>query len=204
MSDHTTPDDEISALLVFYANETLEGSEKQAVEAALAADADLRAELDALRALRTEMQADRHQSTPVSTPGEFGLARLMRRIDNEQIHQQRPSASRSRIWQVAAAAAIALFVGQSALVVFAPGRLVEFAGGSTERAQGPTLKVAFAGQVVEADIRALLLELNLVIVDGPSALGLYVLAARDDAARNAALIRLQASPAIVDSAEPED
>ena len=59
MSDH--PDmtrDEIEALLVFLANDTLEGEERAAVEAAVAGDLALQAELEALKSIRSEMQAD--------------------------------------------------------------------------------------------------------------------------------------------------
>ena len=64
---------QIHELLAFRANGTLEGEDLATVEAALAADADLRAELAALTAIRATMQAEEVQS-----PGDFGLARLMR------------------------------------------------------------------------------------------------------------------------------
>jgi anti-sigma factor RsiW len=190
----TEPDrDEISALLVFLANGTLTGEGKARVEVAVAADPGLQAELDTLRAIRATMQ---DEALPQS-PGAFGQARLLRDIAREA-----NATPRTWLWQGAAAAAVALLVVQTALVWRDDG--LRLAGGETEVASGPVLTVAFSGTATEADIRALLLELDLSIVSGPSAIGLYRLAAKDEAARAAALQRLGAVPDIVDSAEAEE
>jgi anti-sigma factor RsiW len=185
--------DEISALLVFLANGTLAGDDKARVEAAVAADPGLQAELDTLRAIRATMQ---DEALPQS-PGAFGQARLLRDIAREA-----NATPRTWLWQGAAAAAVALLVVQTALVWRDDG--LRLAGGETEIVSGPVLTVAFSGTATEADIRALLLELDLSIVSGPSAIGLYRLAAKDEAARVAALQRLGAATGIVDSAEAEE
>lgn len=183
--------DEISALLVFVANGTLAGAERARVEAAVAADPGLQEELNTLRAIRATMQ---EEALPQS-PGAFGQARLLRDI-------RREAKPRNWLWQGAAAAAVALLVVQTAFVWRDDG--LRLAGGETELASGPVLTVAFSGTATEADIRALLLELDLSIVSGPSAIGLYRLAARDEAGRAAALERLTAEAGIVDSVEAED
>jgi hypothetical protein len=185
--------DEISALLVFLANGTLAGEEKVRVEAAVAADSALRADLDTLRAIRATM----HEEALPQSPGAFGQARLMRDIARET-----KAAPRNWLWQGAAAAAVALLVVQTALVWRDDG--LRLAGGGNEIASGPVLTVAFSGTATEADIRGLLLDLDLTIVSGPSAIGLYRLAAKDEAARAAALERLGAATGIVDSAEAEE
>jgi anti-sigma factor RsiW len=188
----TGPDrDEISALLVFLANGTLEGEDRARVEAAVAVDPDLQAELAALRAIRARMQAE---PLPHS-PGAFGQARLLRDLDREA-----RTARPGRLWQGVAAAAVALLVVQTALTWRDDG--LRLADGETAAAAGPVLTVAFAGTATEADIRALLLELELTIVSGPSAIGLYRLAARDAAARATAVERLGSSP-LVESVEAE-
>jgi len=186
---------EIEALLVFLANDTLQGDERAEVEAAVAADPQLQGELAAMRAIRDEMQAQ----APGVSPGEFGLARLMRDIDRE-VAAPAP-ATRSRFWQGAAAAAVALLFVQSAGFLLAPDTVIELAGGGSGQVEGAALTVAFNPAASEGAIRALLLQLDLVIVDGPSALGLYTVVAPDDAAREQALTALQAAPALVDSAE---
>ncbi|MFN3208090.1 MAG: hypothetical protein ACE369_03655 [Roseovarius sp.] len=205
-----TPDlsrDEIEALLVFLANDTLEGEERAAVEAAVAADPQLAGELAALKAMRSEMQAEE-----VSTPGEMGLARLMREIDAEAASPVVPQAglpeaanlstAPSGFWKIAAVALFGLVVAQTAYIGYDKGTDFELAGGEGPAVSAEhTIRVAFAEDAAEADIRALLLDLGLVIVDGPSAIGLYTLAATDDAARAEAVTALQARDAIVESAE---
>jgi len=194
------PRDEAERLLVFLANGTLEGEERAAVQAAVEADPDLARELDALRNIRATMQAE----TPARLPGEFGLARLMRDIGNEARAAEPAPAPRGRLWRYAAVAAVALFAVQTALIWTQPDAVIDLAGGGIERVEGPAFTVAFQPEAREAEIRALLLEAGLVIVDGPSALGLYTLAAPETETAQAALETLLARPDLVESAEPEE
>ncbi|MEO8530247.1 MAG: hypothetical protein ABI459_03420 [Deltaproteobacteria bacterium] len=182
---------EVEALLVFLANGTLEGDERAAVEAAVAADVGLQQVLAALTNIRTQMQSEDLSHSP----GEFGLARLMRDVGREPVVQ---APSRVRLWQGLAAAAIAVAVVQFAFVN--SSGTIRLAGGGTEVASGPTLQVAFKADATEGAIRQLLLDLDLTIVAGPSALGLYTVAAKDEAARDAAVTELSRA-AIVESAE---
>ncbi len=199
--------DEIEALLVFLANDTLEGGERAAVEAAVAADPQLAGELEALRSMRLKMQAE-----DVSSPGELGLARLMRELDTDAAAPVAPQAglpeaansptAPGNFWKIAAVVLFGLVVAQTAYIGYDGGTDFELAGGeeTTARAEH-TIRVAFAEDATEADIRALLLAQGLVIVDGPSAIGLYTLAASDDAARTEAVTALQARDDIVESVE---
>ncbi len=200
IDDHD--DRDTQALLVFLANGTLEGDEKTRVEAAVKADPQLQGELAALKAMRAEMQAQ----TPQATPGEFGLARLMRDIENEPNQTNVPATvTRLGFWKGAAAAVIALIAIQTAAVLYAPDQIIDLAGGGAEAAvEGPTLTVTFAETATEAEIRSLLLRLDLTIVSGPSALGIYTLAAQDVSASDRALQQLRAATNIVDSAEQEE
>ena len=201
MSDRPDiPREEIEALMVFLANDTLAESEREAVEYAIAKDPQLQAELKVLRSMRTEMK----NVVPQTTPGEFGLARLMREIDKEPQQQAQSAPSHSRFWKITAAAAVALFAIQSVVILTSPRDNIELAGGGNDRQSGPALLVAFSEEAAEGVIRALLLELDLVIVDGPSALGLYTLAAKDDAARGVALTRLKGAQSLIDSVELVD
>ena len=199
--------DEIEALLVFLANDTLEGEERRAVEAAVAADLQLAGELEALKAMRNEMQAE-----DVASPGELGLARLMRDIEAEAVPTVQPQAglpeaanlptAPGSFWKIAAVVLFGLVVAQTAFFGYDRGTNFDLAGGEEAAARAEhTIRVAFAEDATEADIRALLLEQNLVIVDGPSAIGLYTLAAIDEAARGEAVTVLQARGDIVESAE---
>ncbi|MEZ5713866.1 MAG: hypothetical protein R3D85_01075 [Paracoccaceae bacterium] len=185
--------DEISALLPFLANGTLEGDEKAQVEAALAEDTVLRDELRALRAIRATMQDEAE-----FTPGEMGLARLMRGVEAETAVAAAPR--RTWIWQAAAAVLLAVAVGQAALTWRAPAPGGYELAGAGEAA----LSVAVAPGVSEEAFRALLLDAGVAIVGGPSALGLYDLAPSEGTDLAAARAALEASPLIDSVQSPED
>lgn len=191
--------DELSALLPFHANGTLEGAERAAVDAALEIDADLRSELAALRAIRDTMQAEEAQS-----PGDLGLARLLREIEREAVtdmasaaNDNRVPIARLRLWQAAAALVLAVGLGFNLLPdAGGPAPEMEAAMSDEPAAQGFSLAsgdaadftVIFSPDATEAEIRALLLEAGVEITGGPSALGLYGLGlldlGTDDAARS--------------------
>lgn len=186
---------EIEALLPFLANETLEGDERAEVEAAVATDPQLALELDALKAMRATLQAEEVQS-----PGELGLARLLRSVEGEtETDLAGPAVdapvaantNRPIIWQAIAAALLAVVVGQ--VLWFNTGRDAgpgfELAGAQADA----QLSVTFVPTASEAAIRMVLLDTGFEIVSGPSALGLYGLAAADGTDVPAAVAVLEAS-----------
>jgi anti-sigma factor RsiW len=189
----------IEELLPFYLNGTLDEGERVEVEAALAESEDLRWELEFLEGVQRDVQT----RDPGRSPGDFGLARLMRDIEAEGRVSAPVVQSRSRVWQIAAAVALALFATQTVLVVTSPGTLVELAGGETAGAKGPTLTVAFVPEASEAEIRALLLANGLEIVGGPSALGLWTVAVSGDGSAAEAVAALRAESGLVESAEED-
>jgi hypothetical protein len=194
--------DDLDALLPFHANGTLAGAELTALDAALEADADLRADLAALQAIRKTLQAE-----DVQSPGELGLARLMRDVEAEaRIDMAPPAANdnvvplaRLRIWQVAAAVVLAVGLGVNMLPDMGAAPEMESAmsddlapaaeqGFSLASGGAADFTVIFAPDATEAQIRGLLLEARVEITGGPSALGLYGLGllelGTDDAARS--------------------
>lgn len=179
--------DEILALLPFLANDTLTGNERAEVEAAVAADPELQAELAALRAIRATMQAEDAYS-----PGEIGLARLMRDV---QMQTPARAARRPLLWQAAAAVLLAVVVGQAAFLM-RPGD----PGGYQLAGEEAAFRVTIAPDTSESALRALLLEAGVEIVGGPSALGFYQLAPLDGVTLDAARAILQASE-IIESVE---
>lgn len=197
---------DIHELLPFRANGTLEGADLAAVDAALAEDAELRADLAALTAIRDTMQAEE-----VASPGDFGLARLMRDVDAETRVSAPVAAndnvvplSRLRIWQVAAAVVLAVGIGFN-LPQVGPGsapmeRAESEPAGFTLASGGAEadFTVAFAPDATEADMRALLLAAGLEIVSGPSALGIYGLGLIDADTSDAAFAALSASGIVED------
>ncbi len=185
--------DDIEALLPFHANGTLEGADRAAVEAALETDAELRADLAALQAIRQTMQTEE-----VASPGDFGLARLMRDVEAETPVTAPPAAAndnvvpvtRLRLWQTAAAVILAVGLGVNLLP--GPGDAPETGrsiatdeaptteeGFSLASGGAPDFTIAFAPDAREAEIRALLLQAGVEITQGPSALGLYGLSLLD-------------------------
>lgn len=195
MSDPENRSEDAPDLLVFLANDTLDGEDRQRQLWAVDADPQLQAELAALKAVRAKMQAEEG----AASPGEFGLARLMREVN---ANPGQPKPAKSSPWKLAAIAAMALLAVQVSMQQFATGPDAELADGGPEAPQtGPVLTVAFAPTATEQDIRALLLDLDLAIVSGPSALGLYTLAARDPEAAAHAQARLAEATGIVDSVE---
>lgn len=197
---------DIHELLPFRANGTLEGADLDAVDVALAEDADLRTELAALTAIRATMRAEE-----VASPGEFGLARLMRDVDAEARVAAPVAAndnvvplSRLRIWQVAAAVVLAVGIGFN-LPQIGPGsapmeRAESEPAGFTLASGGAAadFTVVFAPDATEAELRALLLEAGLEIVSGPSALGIYGLGLIDAEMSDAAFAALSASAIVED------
>lgn len=221
---------ELEALLPFHVNDTLDPEARARIDLWLAEDAEAAGEAAMLAQARRGLQAD-----PVQSPGEIGLARLMRSLDAEAevaagadagadaARQDGPAGaaggppagmpkpanlpSRPVVWQAVAAVALVALIGQNVLTWGGVddqvnGASFGLAGGldvpATLRAPAAAITVAFAPGAAEAEIRALLLELEAEIVAGPSALGLYRITVDDP---EAALARLRAAPSLVDSAE---
>jgi anti-sigma factor RsiW len=187
--------EDIEALLPFYANGTLSEAERAEVEAVLADDPTLEIELSALRAMREHLQSEEPRS-----PGEFGLARLMRDVDREG--RAGPETPTRRVpawfWQAAAALALVALLAQSLFMYDSGAPGYQLAGD----ADGAVV-VAFDPDATEAAIRALLNELGLEIVGGPSALGLYQVADPSGEVTEADLEALRDAP-LVESADRND
>ncbi|WP_192931136.1 hypothetical protein [Gemmobacter serpentinus] len=158
-------------LLAFQANGTLSRDEDAALAQWLSQDNALRDSAAFSAKLRSEMQA-----LPMpQSPGEFGLARLMRAVAAEDAPLQ--VRSRRGLWTGAiaasAAALVSAFVTAMALRGPAEEPLYVQASGDGDL---PVLTVSFRPEARLADVAALLQEHDLIIVDGPGALGLYRLA----------------------------
>lgn len=182
-------------LLPFLVNGTLDGEERDRVTEAVASDPVFQGEVVALQALRDRMQAE----TEAYSPGEFGLARLMRDIDDAPAA---PTQSRKPVlpWAVAAAAVLAL------AAVLVTGSLAPQPDGPVyEQASGDAgdvgLTVAFRPDAAQGDIAGLLLDSGAIIVDGPSALGLYRVVSPDGTAPAVLAEALRARVDLVESVD---
>jgi len=185
--------DDIENDLAFHVNGTLSATESAEVEAWLADDDALRDEYDALARIRASMQAEE-----VRSPGEFGLARLMRDAARDATPVAAPKAqNRTWMWQVAAAVAVVGLLGQGLLLRGSDE-------GGYQMASAPVagdLTVAFEPGATEERIRHLLQGLNVEIVAGPSALGFYRLEVLEGGEMSAVMTGLQGATGIIESVE---
>lgn len=190
----TDTDKDLEQLLPFYANGTLEGEEKERVESRLAEDAEFAQELEYLKALRTKIKEEE-----VNSPGDFGLARLNREIDQELTENTAPQAANdNQGWRVTAiAAAIALMLSVGVHIygnVFEKSDYITASG--THQVEGPVMQVFFKEDAFEAEIRTLLIAEKLTIIEGPTEVGYYRIAAKTkltDEETKALLARLSSS-----------
>lgn len=191
---------EIRELLPFFANGSLGADERARVEAAIADDPQIAAEARTIEQLRQVA----HRMPAPQSPGEFGLARLHRTLDREQ-GRTAPAARRAfRIEAVAAIAAVtALFVA-TATVLFQNRTLDYYQASGTAPGYDAArvLTVSFDPAAPLSAVNALLAEAGLTIVDGPSAIGLYRVAAVEDGSLDEIVALLEASGAITSVSIP--
>lgn len=174
--------EDINHLLPFYVNGTLSEEEERTVEKQAEHDGSLKDEIEFLKSLRSDMKAMPEDRSP----GEWGLKRLQKAIEIEEASVSKirgqennvVSAHRFVSWRNAAIAASLVVVLQSGLTLrdWNSNDDLVAAGGPS----AATISVTFVADATEADIRTLLLDLNLTIVDGPSALGIYHLSTSAD------------------------
>jgi len=180
-------------LLPWYANRSLGEAEHAAVEAHLRGCERCRAEVEFLAALREQVQR-----APAVRMDEVGLQRLLRQVRREQARPRRRLA-------LAAAAAVVIVV-QAALIGWLATREPVFEPLGGPAPAGVVLQLRFEPSATEANIRALLEAQHAVVIDGPSALGIYRvrlqgLRADDAGAVSKALADFRAARGIVAEAE---
>lgn len=193
-------------LLPWLVNGTLDDDEAAAVERHLEACDTCRAEIAAQRDLaRALRQADELAFTP-----ERGLERLERRLDAEAGEEGEAATALGarhllastprpvRLALLAQAAAIVVLLTTFVFVSTRPASFRVLSTPTSSQPQEATLRVVFAEGVREVELRELLASLDARIVDGPTAFGVYTVAADN---RGAALASLRRSE-LVAFAEP--
>ncbi|MDO8801998.1 hypothetical protein [Phenylobacterium sp.] len=184
--DGDEADDERSALallLPFYVNGTLPQSERARIETALAADPDLRAELEAVRDIADLVRRGGAEiAGPVATPER--LDALLRRIDADAPRPglrrlipgrraQAPSArigAPARVWKRAFAAALALAVIQSGVLAYqaqSPKTYASLGGPEPSKPAVRRLLLRLDPDASWAQIEALLEVHDLTLSGGP-------------------------------------
>ena len=188
-------------LLPWYVNGTLGGEDRAFVEAYLEQHPDARSELDWYRSLQQRVQ----ENAP-AVPATIGLAKAMRLIQGDRpSFAERLSALFGNFGMRPAFAMAAL-----AVVVVQGGVIMNMLHDARDDAneiralravrveEGPMLKISFAPDAKESDIRMLVMQVGGELAGGPGQLGDYYL--RVPAGTEAAALgRVQAAP-IVQSA----
>lgn len=190
--------EDVAGLLPFAVNGSLSPEEAREVEDWLARDPDLQDDAGFLTRLRAMMRAE-----PLPETGsEFGLARLLRDLPPQLTPEAaRPPARWLAPTLAAGIAALVAGLGTAALLrAPAPAEAPIYEQASGDAAELPRLTVTFAPEARLSEVAALLQAQDLVIVDGPGALGLYRLEL-PPGADAAAVAEALAQAAIVDSVE---
>ncbi len=189
----------VEELLPFYANGSLSSEEKTSVEHGLKHNPELAEELEFLTRLRTQMQ----ETPQEKSPGELGWKRLEKMIRVEKQKSDwfsqlaaRVSDQDNKAWRAVALAACLLLMVQTVHVWQSPQQDLTAASSSVE---GAAITIMFAPNASEKDIRELLVTLDLQIVEGPSALGVYQLSAEGDIEQKLEVLRARKD--IVESAQ---
>ncbi|MBM3225487.1 MAG: hypothetical protein FJZ47_17030, partial [Candidatus Tectomicrobia bacterium] len=188
---------EVSALLPWYANGTLQGAELHVVELHLAVCPACQAELAQCHRLADVM---RTAEAPAWSPSPARLTRLLARIEATEAHRTRLRASWEAVrawgraclqtwhstpfavrWMLAAQEALALLLlgllGWQAPWT-APGSYRTLSDSVDQRAQPPAqgaLRAVFAEEMTTQELQALLQRIGGTIVHGPSPQGVYTI-----------------------------
>lgn len=202
--------EDVAGLLPFAVNGSLAPEEAREVEDWLARDPDLQDDASFLTRLRALMRAE-----PLPQTGtEFALARLMRDLPPQQALAGPVAPGRWQGWQAPAFAAgiAALVAGLGTAALMRPPAPAEapiheqapvYEQASGDAAELPRLTVTFAPEARLAEVSALLQAQDLLIVDGPGALGLYRLELPPGADAAAVAAALARAPIVASVEAPE-
>lgn len=164
-------------LLPWYANGTLKGEDRAWVEAYLEQHPEARSELDWYRSLQRRV----HENAP-AVPATIGLARTMRLIQGDRpTLAERITAffGNFAMRPAFAMATLAVVAVQGGVILSLLGEVREEeqirALNATRVEEGPMLKVSFAPEAREADIRMLMVQVRGELAGGPGQLGDYYL-----------------------------
>jgi anti-sigma factor RsiW len=198
MSDETRFSDEV---LRDYAKGRLAQADAAALEAAAKTDPALAAEIALVKGVVKAGVADASRDRG----SQLGWQRLSRAIDAEAGRSSSFLPTQFSRWQVAAAAALAVAFGALASIPLASrnGEAPEgYVMAGEQPAHAFSAQTTFVSTAQEGAIRDALLDANAKIVDGPSALGVYVLAFKDAKAMETGVASLRAQTGLVESVQP--
>lgn len=185
-------------LLPWYANGSLGAEDRAWVDAYLQQHPEARGELDWYRSLQARVQ----ENAP-AVPPTIGLARAMRLIQGDRpTLAERIGAFFGNFGMrpAYALAGLALVVAQGGVILNLLGHAREDADqiralNAVRVEEGPMLKISFAPDAKEADIRMLVVQVGGELAGGPGQLGDYYLRV-PAGSEAAALARVQGAPIV--------
>jgi hypothetical protein len=185
-------------LLPWYANGSLGAEDRAWVDAYLAQNAEARSELDWYRSLQMRVR----ESAP-AVPATIGLARAMRLIQGDRpTLAERIGAFFGNLGMRPsfAIAGLALVAVQGGVILNLLGNVRESeneirALNAVRVTEAPMLKISFAPDAREADIRLLMVQIQGELAGGPGQLGDYYLRV-PAGTESAALAKVQAAPIV--------
>lgn len=165
IQEHPHPDES----LPWFVNNTLSLHQRQEVETHVQQCERCQKEVALLQNMQHNVK-----TTPILSPGEVGLQRLLRKIKQETKQEHAQQGTNWRRWQstLAIAASIIIFV-QAGLLLdawFLSKPMVPLAG---PQDSGIVLQVSFAPTATEAEIRESVGAVNGTFIGGPGQLGVY-------------------------------
>ena len=176
----------IIELLPWYANNSLDEEETRMVNEALKNDDELKKEYELFISLSSNIKSNQKPS-----PGEIGLARLKRGIKASQS----TGGHTAKGWKLAAIAASLVIVVQIGVILnqnSEPQYYRPLDGGNI---LANTIGVSISSAATEQQIRDTLVNSGAVIIDGPSAAGIYRL--RSTTEIDTTIQSLQAYPEVI-------
>ncbi|HJS05536.1 MAG TPA: hypothetical protein VJ832_18820 [Variovorax sp.] len=185
-------------LLPWYANGSLGAEDRAWVDAYLAQNPEARSELDWYRSLQMRVR----ESAP-AVPATIGLARAMRLIQGDRpTLAERIGAFFGNLGMRPsfAIAGLALVAVQGGVILNLLGNVRESeneirALNAVRVTEAPMLKISFAPDAREADIRLLMVQIQGELAGGPGQLGDYYLRV-PAGTESAALAKVQAAPIV--------
>lgn len=196
-------------LLPWYANGSLAEDQRAQVEAWVARDTALRADLEFLRQAGAVLRATAER------PARSSVGRFLDRIAAEQgnaevanvvgLKRAHPPAGTGRKWAFALAAGVmlaqAIVIGVLVSREGDDGALKPLSG--APQGQSANLQVTFVETTPEIEIRALLAEAGAQIVGGPGSLGVYQLHVAPEKLDHAEQLLRKASHLVASVSRPD-
>lgn len=168
-------------------------TEMDRLAAAAQRDRSLAAEIATLTAIREGLKSSDSEDAEMLS---FGWARLSKALDDDR-QRTRAEVSARRWRAIAAGALIACAAQAIALTMGSFSGDARYETASVERKPAFAVQVTFAPTAQEAALRAVLLRADAMIDEGPSSLGVYLLAFESEDAREAGLKVLNSTDGVV-------